>query len=111
VKAAHPIAYSSKHAAVNVSNAKKNLDDVVKCKNNHSRGVAGRMGGSPDTSSEGGSAADSESMTIESVDHGSVRETIAIIGSGDFGRALAGRMVKAGNYNVIIGSREPERNM
>ena len=38
------------------------------------------------------------------------RETIAIIGSGDFGRALAGRMVKAGGYNVVIGSRDSEKN-
>ena len=38
------------------------------------------------------------------------KETIAIIGSGDFGRALAGRMVKAGGYNVVIGSRDSEKN-
>ena len=38
------------------------------------------------------------------------KETIAIIGSGDFGRALAGRMVKAGGYNVVIGSRDLEKN-
>ena len=38
------------------------------------------------------------------------RETIAVIGSGDFGRALAGRMVKAGGYNVVIGSRDVQKN-
>ena len=38
------------------------------------------------------------------------RETIAIIGSGDFGRALASRMVKAGGYSVIVGSRDPNKN-
>ena len=38
------------------------------------------------------------------------KETIAIIGSGDFGRALAGRMVEAGGYNVVIGSRDLEKN-
>ena len=38
------------------------------------------------------------------------RETIAVIGSGDFGRALAGRMVKAGGYNVVVGSRDVQKN-
>jgi predicted dinucleotide-binding enzyme len=35
--------------------------------------------------------------------------SIAIIGSGDFGRALAKRMVQSG-YTVNIGSRNPDRN-
>ena len=34
---------------------------------------------------------------------------ITILGSGDFGRALALRMVQSG-YTVCIGSRNPERN-
>ena len=34
---------------------------------------------------------------------------IGIIGTGDFGRALAGKMVQAG-YKVTIGSRNPDRN-
>ena len=38
------------------------------------------------------------------------RETIAVIGSGDFGRALAGRMVRAGGYNVVVGSRDVQKN-
>ena len=37
------------------------------------------------------------------------KNSIAIIGSGDFGRALASRMIQCG-YNVCIGSRNPERN-
>ena len=37
------------------------------------------------------------------------REVVAILGSGDFGRALAGRLVQAG-YVVNIGSRDPQRN-
>ena len=37
------------------------------------------------------------------------KESIAIIGSGDFGRALALRMIQS-NFNVIIGSRNPEGN-
>ena len=36
-------------------------------------------------------------------------DSIAIIGSGDFGRALALRMVQSG-LSVNIGSRNPERN-
>merc|ERR1712241_1103898 len=36
-------------------------------------------------------------------------QVIAIIGSGDFGRALALRMVQSG-YTVCIGSRNPQRN-
>ena len=35
--------------------------------------------------------------------------TITILGSGDFGRALASLMVKSG-YIVCIGSRNPEKN-
>ena len=34
---------------------------------------------------------------------------IGIIGSGDFGRALAGRLAQAGYYPTI-GSRDPEQN-
>ena len=34
---------------------------------------------------------------------------ISVIGSGDFGRALAGRLAKAG-YKVTIASRNPSRN-
>ena len=34
---------------------------------------------------------------------------ITILGSGDFGRALALRMVQSG-YTVCIGSRNPDRN-
>merc|ERR1712241_27594 len=36
-------------------------------------------------------------------------QVIAIVGSGDFGRALALRMVQSG-YTVCIGSRNPQRN-
>ena len=35
------------------------------------------------------------------------KKPIAIIGSGDFGRALALRMIQCG-YDVYIGSRYPE---
>ena len=37
------------------------------------------------------------------------KDCIAILGSGDFGRALGGRLVQAG-YEVVIGSRDPQRN-
>lgn len=36
-------------------------------------------------------------------------KTIGILGSGDFGRALAGRLAQCG-YSPIIGSRDPEQN-
>jgi len=34
---------------------------------------------------------------------------VGVIGSGDFGRALAGRLAQAG-YHPTIGSRNPEEN-
>ncbi len=34
---------------------------------------------------------------------------VAVIGTGDFGRALAAKMVQAG-YKVKLGSRNPDRN-
>lgn len=86
-----------------------------------SRGEAGRMGGSSteETSSgSGGSNPDHDGVSINISDDAADRatassadrETIAIIGSGDFGRALASRMVKAGGYSVIVGSRDPNKN-
>lgn len=36
-------------------------------------------------------------------------ETVSILGTGDFGRALGARLVQAG-YNVVFGSRDPKRN-
>ena len=41
--------------------------------------------------------------------HNDSMGVITIIGSGDFGRALALRMVQCG-YNVCIGSRNPDGN-
>ena len=58
------------------------------------------------------SGADTLSSSERSSTSGEVREgaeSIAIVGSGDFGRALALRMVQSG-YVVNIGSRNPERN-
>ncbi|TRY67856.1 hypothetical protein TCAL_05273 [Tigriopus californicus] len=46
---------------------------------------------------------------IQSMEMLKTKETIAVIGSGDFGRALSGRLVQAG-YEVNIGSRDPQRN-
>lgn len=37
------------------------------------------------------------------------KPTIGVLGSGDFGRALAGRLAQAG-YTVSLGSRDPARN-
>ena len=37
------------------------------------------------------------------------KPTIGVLGSGDFGRALAGRLAQAG-YTVLLGSRDPTRN-
>jgi phosphoglycerate dehydrogenase-like enzyme len=43
------------------------------------------------------------------VEVGQEKPTIGILGSGDFGRALAGRLAQAG-YSVYLGSRDPNRN-
>ena len=40
---------------------------------------------------------------------GDNKENICVIGSRNFGRALAGRLSTAG-YKVTIASRDPERN-
>ena len=78
------------------------------------------------TASEGGSSNDStvevesvndevleEELEEEQVENAAKpeeqKEVVAILGSGDFGRALAGRLVQAG-YVVNIGSRDPQRN-
>ena len=45
-------------------------------------------------------------METESMEKSNHPMTITIIGSGDFGRGLALRMVQCG-YNVYIGSRNP----
>ena len=45
--------------------------------------------------------------TIAEENSESKKKPIAIIGSGDFGRALALRMIQCG-YDVYIGSRYPE---
>ncbi|XP_066285726.1 metalloreductase STEAP3-like [Branchiostoma lanceolatum] len=37
------------------------------------------------------------------------RQTVAILGSGDYSRSLAGRLVQAG-FPVLVGSRDPDRN-
>ncbi|XP_078595710.1 metalloreductase STEAP3-like isoform X1 [Branchiostoma floridae x Branchiostoma japonicum] len=37
------------------------------------------------------------------------RQTVAILGSGDYSRSLAGRLVRAG-FPVAVGSRDPDRN-
>ena len=36
-------------------------------------------------------------------------ETVSVLGTGDFGRALGSRLVQAG-YGVVFGSRDPKRN-
>ena len=63
-----------------------------------------------DSSSGVSSEQDEEEVNAEtSVENVGDKETVAILGSGDFGRALASRLVQSG-YNVIIGSRDPQRN-
>ena len=37
------------------------------------------------------------------------KSSVAVLGSGDFGRALAARLVQSG-YVVNVGSRDPQRN-
>ena len=58
-----------------------------------------------------GSDRSSSTSSLEKIPNngGSQPNSICIVGSGDFGRALALRMVQSG-YTVNIGSRNPERN-
>ena len=51
----------------------------------------------------------SSSGVSSSEDLDETKDSIAVLGSGDFGRALAGRIAQAG-FAVKIGSRDPERN-
>ena len=76
---------------------------------NLSRGEAGRNAGSSSTE-ETSSGSSNDGVSINMSDDSNDRETIAVIGSGDFGRALASRMVKSGGYNVVVGSRDPDKN-
>ena len=62
---------------------------------------------SENASNEGDPSSISEVVAVE--DDDSNKQVIAILGSGDFGRALGGRLVQAG-YIVNIGSRDPQRN-
>ena len=55
------------------------------------------------------SGADTYSSERSSTSEENVAESICIIGSGDFGRALALRFVQSG-FAVNIGSRNAERN-
>lgn len=104
---------------------------VAKSSIHGSRSLNG--GGTEASSSSGGSSSGDSTVEVESIgarsdeqqqvvggedkdDDGGVqeeefqeKEVIAILGSGDFGRALAGRLVQAG-YVVNIGSRDPQRN-
>ena len=51
----------------------------------------------------------SEPVYFVAGSNGNEKQTIAVIGSGNFGRALAMKMSKSG-YQVNIGSRNPEKH-
>ena len=40
--------------------------------------------------------------------HQEERKCVVVLGSGDFGLALTGRLVQA-NYQVVVGSRNPQK--
>jgi len=66
------------------------------------------------TDDEKSSAAKSESHSSgisldETHEEDKPKETVVILGTGDFGRALGGRLAKAG-YEVVFGSRDPAKN-
>ena len=108
------------HAYENMPNQRLNnggggvvLTSVVSVKSgfNNQQNSVSRVSIYEDSSSSGSSK--SPSSKAEPVyyvaDPGVEKQTIAVIGSGNFGRALALKIAQSG-YHVNIGSRNPEKN-
>lgn len=79
---------------------------------NHFESKSSGLDSGAETYSSSERSSTSEECKIPSVGGGGggvSNESIAIIGSGDFGRALALRLIQSG-IRVNIGSRNPNRN-
>lgn len=76
---------------------------------NHFESKSSGLDSGAETYSSSERSSTSEECKIPSVGGGVSNESIAIIGSGDFGRALALRLIQSG-IRVNIGSRNPNRN-
>ena len=84
------------------SSSKKKSVDLT-----HFESKSSGLDSGADTLSSSEQSSTSDEVQVIQAEGGA--ESIAIVGSGDFGRALALRMVQSG-YVVNIGSRNPQRN-
>ena len=73
----------------------------------HQRSVSGY--GSSGSSESSKSQSSKNEPVYYVADPGVEKESIAVIGSGNFGRALALKISQSG-YHVYIGSRNPDKN-
>ena len=85
------------------SSSKKKSVDLT-----HFESKSSGLDSGADTLSSSEQSSTSDEVQVNQTE-GDCAESIAIVGSGDFGRALALRMVQSG-YVVNIGSRNPQRN-
>ena len=85
------------------SSSKKKSVDLT-----HFESKSSGLDSGADTLSSSEQSSTSDEVQVNQTE-GDGAESIAIVGSGDFGRALALRMVQSG-YVVNIGSRNPQRN-
>ena len=87
-----------------------NLSSVVSNRSGFDQQHSPVSGYGSSNSSESSKSKSSKTEPVYYVaDPGIEKESIAVIGSGNFGRALALKISQSG-YHVFIGSRNPDKN-